>query len=146
MEISDKDKIIEQNKEWASLQQERGKVMQSSSEATLTKIKEFEKEVASLTKKLEEKSAVFLETDDLLKTVQFENDEVSIKVEKYENIMKDHQTVLAENETFIEQLNKEVSELEKKLKEYEAKESLNSIVPGTILHALFCLKITVSNS
>lgn len=118
-EISEKTKIVEQNQEYVSLQQERGKLMQESSQETNSKLKELEKTVATLTKKLEEKSSMYNEADESMKTVQFENDEMTIKLEKYEKAMKDHQTALDENEIFIEQLNKEVATLNAKLKKYE---------------------------
>ena len=119
MAITEKTKILEHKQEWAILQQERGKVIQVSSEETQSTLKALKETIASLTNKLEEKSTMLIDTDESLKTIQFENDEMSIKLEKYENAMKDHQTVLEENETFIEQLNQEVATLNEKLKTYE---------------------------
>jgi len=119
--------MAEQVKEWHTLQQEKNKMLQSNSAEYQSKITDLTEEVQKLEKSIGDKSQVLKETDEQLKTVQFENDELSIKLEKYEGAMKEHQVVLTDNECFIEQLNQEVGRLKEQLKRYEDEEKIKVV-------------------
>ncbi|XP_066925185.1 kinesin-like protein KIF20B isoform X2 [Clytia hemisphaerica] len=117
-------KMAEKANEWHTLQKEKNETLKKTNTEQQSRIEELENEVKSLEKRLQEKSEMYEEADENLKTVQFENDEISIKLETYKTAMQEHQTALNDNETFIEQLNKEVAELNDKLKSFENSESV----------------------
>lgn len=117
-------KIAEQTKEWYSLQLEKNKLLESTNASLQERITELENSVKVAEKNLSEKKVSLKETEEMYTTAQFENDELSIKLEKYESVIKEHQTALTDNESFIEQLNAEVMELKSKLKEYEEKDEI----------------------
>ena len=116
-------KVASQHEEWYELIKQKNAFITEEKDEIQKKYMEIQTKIEHVLKELENMTRNFQESKEVLQTVQFENEENILKLEKYEFIIREHQAALTDNECFIKELNDQVYDLQKKITSYEEAEN-----------------------
>ena len=104
-------KVASKREEWYELIKQKNAFICDEKKEVDTSLLAKNDSIERLTKENDLYQQRLKESEEKTGTLQFENDELSIKLEKYERLLKEHESALGDSENFVQQLNEQIADL-----------------------------------